>query len=533
MINVRTVATANIGKIPGTNKSLNLTRETTTEVFIYPASFSLQVTDNNRLYLTGGLYISSQGTMEVGFFDLYTSTVGAIGQNSCDNSLDATFFGPVLNSGMGFDLPFNLTFNIAKLENGGPMPGKSRFPIVYSCVAALISVLLGCAAVPEKPAKNGDPDNNHWPGPNTVQDSWGYWEGMLGQWYIGDKTVELTSRVMGYDGEPDHAATYLITSASATSISATLETYSGSFNPASALSITATSRGSSAYRIEFPNDNTWEGDTIAKAVGRESTFRGTLAVPEGTNGTRRPRVLGLGGAGVIVKALRVTDGTGWRTIDLFRREDGSAGYTPIEQFEGCATTRADLYGAAATVLFLLTHREPADFPVKDKKIDFSSTVEASPRLSCVLSNWLEPDGEKRTISESDALALLRGEIAIPGLTVVAAASVSLPMGSRNRVSESDGMLTITIPATAAGIELLPLAGFTYREKPFFRTKEPRVPLSEIDRCVLEKSGFGMAGSEPKLCRITAGVKRLSFGSNLTGRELDWLAERINVFGRKG
>jgi len=72
-------------------------------------------------------------------------------------------------------------------------------------------------------------------------------------------------------------------------------------------------------------------------------------------------------------------------------------------------------------------------------------------------------------------------------------------------------------------------GFAFRNRLFFLTKETRVPLNELDRCIVEDTGFAVSGTEPKRCRITAGVKRLAFGSNLTERELDWLAEKINSF----
>lgn len=88
---------------------------------------------------------------------------------------------------------------------------------------------------------------------------------------------------------------------------------------------------------------------------------------------------------------------------------GTPGYTPMEQFVGRATVRSDLYAVAATLLFLLTHRNPADLPLKDMKIDFSSVIQiSSPGLSRVLSNWLEPDESKRTLGEQDAAALLDG-----------------------------------------------------------------------------------------------------------------------------
>ncbi len=88
---------------------------------------------------------------------------------------------------------------------------------------------------------------------------------------------------------------------------------------------------------------------------------------------------------------------------------GTPGYTPMEQFVGRATIRSDLYAVAATLLFLLTHKNPADLPLKDMKIDFASVIQIStPGLSRVLFNWLEPDESRRTLGEQDAAALLEG-----------------------------------------------------------------------------------------------------------------------------
>ena len=106
--------------------------------------------------------------------------------------------------------------------------------------------------------------------------------------------------------------------------------------------------------------------------------------------------------GGVQEAIRLSAG-GTSTIV------GTPGYTPMEQFVGRATVRSDLYAVAATLLFLLTHRNPADLPLRDMKIDFASVIQiSSPGLSRVLSNWLEPDESKRTIGEQDAAALLEG-----------------------------------------------------------------------------------------------------------------------------
>jgi hypothetical protein len=88
---------------------------------------------------------------------------------------------------------------------------------------------------------------------------------------------------------------------------------------------------------------------------------------------------------------------------------GTPGYTPMEQFTGRASIRSDLYALAATLLFLLTHRNPADLPVKDMKIDVPAVVDiSSPGLARLLGNWLEPDEGRRTIGIEEAIALLEG-----------------------------------------------------------------------------------------------------------------------------
>ncbi|MFA5851133.1 MAG: serine/threonine-protein kinase [Spirochaetales bacterium] len=88
---------------------------------------------------------------------------------------------------------------------------------------------------------------------------------------------------------------------------------------------------------------------------------------------------------------------------------GTAGYIPLEQVGGKATHRSDLYGAAATAVFLLTGRNPAELPTSGLKIDLSGIVDLSDKLSAVLGSWLEPDVARRSLSASDAAAILRGE----------------------------------------------------------------------------------------------------------------------------
>lgn len=88
---------------------------------------------------------------------------------------------------------------------------------------------------------------------------------------------------------------------------------------------------------------------------------------------------------------------------------GTAGYIPLEQVAGKASHRSDLYGAAATAVFLLTGRNPSELPSAGLRINLDGIVELSPRLKAVLGSWLDPDVAKRNLSAADAAMILRGE----------------------------------------------------------------------------------------------------------------------------
>lgn len=88
---------------------------------------------------------------------------------------------------------------------------------------------------------------------------------------------------------------------------------------------------------------------------------------------------------------------------------GTYGYMSPEQFRGQAVPATDLYGLGATLLFLLTHRSPADFPTDGLKIDFRSRVKVSDDFANWLDKMLEPDLEDRFSSAREALEVLQGK----------------------------------------------------------------------------------------------------------------------------
>ena len=100
---------------------------------------------------------------------------------------------------------------------------------------------------------------------------------------------------------------------------------------------------------------------------------------------------------------------------------GTFGYMAPEQFLGQAVPATDLYGLGATLLFLLTHRCPADLPIDELTFDFrdrcfgalGNHVQISDEFADWLEKMLEPDVAARFSSAKEALAVLQGRQITP------------------------------------------------------------------------------------------------------------------------
>ncbi|MDY6783091.1 MAG: ankyrin repeat domain-containing protein [Cyanobacteriota bacterium] len=93
---------------------------------------------------------------------------------------------------------------------------------------------------------------------------------------------------------------------------------------------------------------------------------------------------------------------------------GTFGYMAPEQFQGRAIPATDLYGLGATLLFLLTHRSPAELPTHRLKLNFRSRVQVSRKLADWLEKMLEPHAEERFTSAKEALEGLQNKQQIKG-----------------------------------------------------------------------------------------------------------------------
>jgi serine/threonine protein kinase len=282
--------------------------------------------------------------------------------------------------------------------------------------------------------------------------------------------------------------------------------------------------------------------------------------------------------GGVQDAVRVSTSLGSTVV-------GTAGYTPMEQFVGRATVRSDLFAVAATLVFLLTHRNPADLPARNMKIDVAAVVPvASPGLARVLDSYLEPDEEKRNLPEDDAIALLEGREPSTAASVAIPAHAGPPQGSRISVGGQAGRVSFLVPergrgagAAAGGAFSLFWLGFvafwtfsaismgapvvfplfsvpfwatglfmayralfglfgrtqievdretvTITRGLFFWKRRSGFPVSEVGECSVQERQ-GRRGSS-RYCILEAGTRSYRFGVYLSERERQWLASAIN------
>ena len=87
---------------------------------------------------------------------------------------------------------------------------------------------------------------------------------------------------------------------------------------------------------------------------------------------------------------------------------GSHGYVPPEQLAGQAVPASDVYGLGATLLYLLSHTEPAELRSSDgSRIDFAGHVNVSPEFAAVLSRMVDQEPARRFASGAELHAALK------------------------------------------------------------------------------------------------------------------------------
>jgi Protein kinase domain/Immunity protein Imm1 len=85
---------------------------------------------------------------------------------------------------------------------------------------------------------------------------------------------------------------------------------------------------------------------------------------------------------------------------------GTFGFMPPEQFGGVAEPASDLYALGATLLFLLTGRDPSTLPRKSLRFDLQGLLPESNNIEGWLAKMLEPEPENRFRTAQAALNAL-------------------------------------------------------------------------------------------------------------------------------
>ena len=122
---------------------------------------------------------------------------------------------------------------------------------------------------------------------------------------------------------------------------------------------------------------------------------------------------------------------------------GTPGYMPLEQFEGRAVPGSDLYSLGATLVTMLSGREPAEIGKDGLRLDIAPHVAVSPGLTRLLGRLLEPDWRDRLTSATE----VRQE-----LERLATLAPRPPRSRRTPVAVAAGAALLTV-AVATGILL--------------------------------------------------------------------------------
>ena len=128
---------------------------------------------------------------------------------------------------------------------------------------------------------------------------------------------------------------------------------------------------------------------------------------------------------------------------------GTFGYIPFEQFSGQTVPASDYYALGATLLYMLTHRHPGDFPTDDLKLNFHTSFQASPQTIRLLDGLLEPSVETRIASPEYVKAILEGK---PVTHTVKSAESFKPARTRiKKIVKEDGLIYFSIPKRLVGM----------------------------------------------------------------------------------
>ncbi|BAU13720.1 serine/threonine kinase [Leptolyngbya sp. NIES-3755] len=135
---------------------------------------------------------------------------------------------------------------------------------------------------------------------------------------------------------------------------------------------------------------------------------------------------------------------------------GTYGYMPPEQFGGRVSAASDLYSLGATLIYLLTGRNPVELPQANFQIQFRSLINIRSQFADWLEWMTEPALNRRFTSADEALSALDE----PHPRTIAAPIVRTQPAPTNRVSTSSSANTLNVQIRQENGEFLAQAVLT-------------------------------------------------------------------------
>ncbi len=215
---------------------------------------------------------------------------------------------------------------------------------------------------------------------------------------------------------------------------------------------------------------------------------------------------------------------------------GTFGYVPFEQFSGQGVPASDYYALGATLLYMLTHQHPSEFPTDDLKPQFEPFLHSSPIMANLLHGLLEPSVKKRITSLEQIREILDHNFIEPSETFI---PPSKPVKTKiKKIIEETGHVFFYIPKQKIGVvitrsilHLSPHWLWVSEEMlGIGSNKSRRIPLTEIqpeDFTWYFNKGKHSKGKS--VFGINYGGETLEIGVNLSKQEIEWLTREINEY----
>lgn len=216
---------------------------------------------------------------------------------------------------------------------------------------------------------------------------------------------------------------------------------------------------------------------------------------------------------------------------------GTFGYVPFEQFSGQAVPASDYYALGATLLFMLTHRHPSEFPSEGFKPQFDSFLHASPAVIRLLEGLLEPSVKERVASPERIRDILDELITNP---LDSESSVVKPVETPiEKIIEQPYHLSFRIPTQKIGIVVkrtvlsLSPKWIQLREEllglqsgRLWRIPTMNVQIADLTWYFAKGKRVGKGNS---VLSINYAGETFAIASHLSKAEIEWLIREITDF----